>query len=101
MSKTSSVCTRVEPELKEQAEKVLSQLGIPMANAIDLYLHQIVLHKGIPFDVKLPQSKLPDYSTLSQTQFDIEIGKGFASMEIGKVSPSKLVREKMQRQYSL
>lgn len=45
MSKTSGVYTRVQPELKEQVEQVLSQLGIPMASAINLFLHQIVLHK--------------------------------------------------------
>jgi len=52
MSKSSSIYTRVEPELKEQVETVLSKLGIPMANAINLFLHQIVLRGGIPFDVR-------------------------------------------------
>ena len=57
MPKSSSVFSRVEPELKEQAEEVLSQLGIPMANAINIYLRQIVLRKGIPFDVRLPHNE--------------------------------------------
>lgn len=73
MSKTSSVYTRVEPELKEQAEQILTKLGIPMANAINLFLNQVVLQKGIPFDVKLPQSVPLDYSALTQEQFDAEI----------------------------
>ena len=99
MPKTASIYTRVEPEIKAQAEQVLSKLGIPMANAINLFLHQIALQKGIPFEVKLPQ-KLPlDYSRLSQESFDTEIEKGVASLEAGKVVPSKTVREKMQRQY--
>ena len=54
MSKTSSVFARVEPEIKEQAEQVLDQLGIPMSNAIGLFLNQVVLQRGIPFEVKLP-----------------------------------------------
>ena len=62
MPKSSSIYTRVEPELKEQAEKVLSKLGMPMANAINLFLHQVVLQEGIPFDVKLPQRKPLDPS---------------------------------------
>lgn len=36
MSKTSSVFARVEPDIKEQAEQVLNELGIPMSNAIGL-----------------------------------------------------------------
>ena len=99
MPKSSSVYTRVEPELKEQVEQVLSQLGIPMANAINLFLHQIVLQKGIPFDVKLPQRMPLDYFALSEEQFDVEIEKGFASLSAGKIVPANQVREKMQRQY--
>jgi len=101
MPKSSSIYTRVEPELKEQVEQVLSKLGIPVANAINLFLHQIVLQNGIPFEVKLPRNKLLDYSMLSQEQFNAEIEKGLASLSKGNVVPSKQVREKMQKQYKL
>jgi addiction module RelB/DinJ family antitoxin len=99
MPKSSSIYTRVEPELKEQAERILSQLGIPMANAVNLFLHQVVLRKGIPFDVSLPAHSSPDYSMLSAAQFDAEIGKGIASFEAGKVVSAAEVRRNMQRQY--
>ena len=100
MSKSSSVYTRVDPELKEQVEQVLSKLGIPMANAINLFLHQIVLRKGIPFDVTLPQRMPLDYSALSREQFDAEIEKGFTSMREGRTTSAREVRENMQRQYT-
>ena len=99
MSKTSSVYTRVEPELKEQVDQVLSKLGIPMANAINMFLHQIVLHKGIPFEVKIPKNQPLNYSALSPAQFDSEIETGFDSLGAGRIAPAKQVREKMQRQY--
>ena len=99
MPKTSSIYTRVEPEIKEQAEQILSKLGIPVANAVNLFLHQVVLRKGIPFDVSLPQNLPPDYSALSSEQFNSEIEKGTASLNEGRVVSSKQVREKMQRQY--
>lgn len=54
MARTSSVYARVEPEIKEQAESVLDQLGIPMSNAVSMFLRQIVLQQGIPFEMKLP-----------------------------------------------
>lgn len=37
MSKTTSIYARVEPEIKEQAESILNQLGIPMSNAINVF----------------------------------------------------------------
>ena len=55
MSKTSNVFARVEPELKSQAEAVLSQIGLPMSNAITLFLKQVVLRHGVPFPLTLPQ----------------------------------------------
>ena len=101
MPKSSSIYTRVEPEIKEQAEQILTKLGIPMANAINLFLHQVVMRKGIPFDVSLPQNPPLDYSALSTDQFNAEMDKGFASYEAGKVVPSGQVRESMRRQYKV
>ena len=98
MPKSSSVFTRVEPELKEQVEEVLSQLGIPMANAINLYLRQIVLRKGIPFDVRLPQSTPLNFYALSAEQFDAEIQKGFDDLDAGRVVSSTQVRAEIERQ---
>ena len=54
MAKTSNLYARIEPEVKEQAEGILSALGIPVSNAINMFYKQIILHRGIPFDVKLP-----------------------------------------------
>lgn len=43
MGKTATLNLRVNPVVKERAEKVLSQLGVPMSTAIDMYLNQISL----------------------------------------------------------
>ena len=43
MARTANVFARVEPEVKEQAEQVLDRLGIPMSNAVGMFLRQIVL----------------------------------------------------------
>ena len=43
MARTSNVFARVEPEVKEQAESILNQLGIPMSNAVGMFLKQVVL----------------------------------------------------------
>jgi len=101
MAKSTGIYTRVEPIIKEQAELVLSNLGIPMANAINLFLHQVVLRKGIPFDVKLPQNTPLNYSILSDEQFDAEIEKGIDSLNEGRVVSSAEVRERMKRQYNI
>ena len=54
MEKTMMLNVRVSPSVKQQAEDVLKQLGIPTATAIDMYLRQITLTGGIPFSLSLP-----------------------------------------------
>ena len=56
MEKTMTLNLRVNPTVKQQAEDVLKQLGIPMATAIDMYLRQITLTGGIPFTLSLPKA---------------------------------------------
>ena len=60
MSKSASVYARIEPEVKEQAEQILTTLGIPASNAITIFYKQIILHNGLPFDVTIPRSQLLD-----------------------------------------
>ena len=40
MGKTATLNIRVNPDVKENAESVLAQLGIPMATAIDMYFNK-------------------------------------------------------------
>ena len=54
MSKTTTFQARINPEIKTQAQKILNSLHISMSEAISIYLTQIALHKGIPFEIKIP-----------------------------------------------
>ena len=61
--KTATVRARVEPELKLSVEGVLTSLGLSISEAIELYMHQIELHQGIPFAVRIPHRKTKKTST--------------------------------------
>ena len=54
MQKTTTVRARVESKLKDDAEAVLQKLGLTTSQAIIIYLKQITLYKGIPFEVRIP-----------------------------------------------
>lgn len=101
MARTSSVFARIEPNLKEQAENVLDQLGIPMSEAISFFLRQVVLQQGLPFEMKLPKNMPLNYATLSDEQFTKEIEKGLAAAAAGKVSSAEQVAERMRRDYGV
>ncbi len=57
MAKTALIQTRIEPEIKAKAKKILDTLQISMSEAISLYLTQVTLHNGIPFKVEIPNKK--------------------------------------------
>ena len=56
-TKSANLYARIEPEVKEQAESILSTLGIPASNAINMFYKQIILNRGLPFEVKIPTAK--------------------------------------------
>lgn len=47
--KTEILRTRVDPEKRRQAEDVLKELGISTGEAINIFLNQVVIQRGLPF----------------------------------------------------
>ena len=100
MARTANIYTRVDPVVKERAEEILDQLGIPMSNAIGMFLRQIVMQNGIPFDMKLPRRPLV-FEEMTQKQFDEEIQKGFDDVESGNLYAAADVEAHMKSRFDL
>ena len=62
--KSASVNVRINENIKQHAESILEDLGLSRAVAIDLFYRQIILHNGLPFDLKLntPPLSTSDFS---------------------------------------
>ena len=101
MAKTTNLYVRVEPGLKEQAEAVLEQLGMPVSNAINIFLKQVVMQRGIPFDVKLPASKPVEMAALSEAEMNQELEKGYSDFIQGKTKPAAQVFSEIRKDYGL
>ncbi len=54
MNKSATIQARIDPNTKRSAQKILDKLNISMSEAISLFLTQVSLSKGIPFDIKIP-----------------------------------------------
>jgi len=55
--KTAIINARVKPELKQEVETILAQLGISTTQAITMFFEQIRLKRGIPFELKIPNAE--------------------------------------------
>mgnify|MGYP001087295225 CR=1 FL=1 len=65
--KNSVVHVRVNSELKDNVEKILTDLGLSLSFAINMYLKQIESKRGIPFDVVLEsEEKVKEIETLAK-----------------------------------
>ncbi|MEI7899494.1 MAG: type II toxin-antitoxin system RelB/DinJ family antitoxin [bacterium] len=55
--KTAVLHTRITPVLKNRAESILERIGLSSSDAIRIFFTQVVLHKGLPFDVSIPNKE--------------------------------------------
>ncbi len=86
MGKSVNLYARIEPDIKEQAEPILTALDIPASNAITIFYKQIILQNGLPFEVKLPEHPL-DISRMTAAQLDEGLEKVYADAKAGRNIP--------------
>ena len=98
-TRTANVYTRVDPDTKEQAEQILTELGIPMSNAIGMFLKQVVIQRGIPFEMKLPATPVA-VGALTKEQFDAELQRGMEDARAGRVVSADAVEAELFGRYN-
>jgi len=77
MAKTQTVYTRIEPELKTDVERILSRLGLTPSEAINVFFNQVVLNKGLPFEIKVPDMTVEEAKAVLMS----ELKKGEESVK--------------------
>ena len=101
MAKTSNLYVRIEPELKEQAENILAALGIPASSAINMFYKQIILQRGMPFDLRLPAENVPNINAMTEEEIDRELQKGIDDVRSGNVKSAKQAFADIRKDYNL
>ena len=100
-TKSANLYARIEPDVKEQAEGILAALGIPASNAINMFYKQIILQRGLPFEVKMPSARPVDVSALSEAQMNAELEKGYADIKLGRTREASAVFADIRKDYYL
>ncbi|MCM1364139.1 MAG: type II toxin-antitoxin system RelB/DinJ family antitoxin [Faecalibacterium sp.] len=76
-SKTANILARVEPEVKEEAEKIMNQLGIPASVVINMLYKQIIMTRSIPFSLSVPKQPV-SRDEMSDEVFNSIIQRGLS-----------------------
>lgn len=74
MAKTSSLNIRIDPETKSGAEKLFSQFGITVSDAVNIFLRQSLMVGGLPFEVRQPRFNTETEAAIREAR-DMRTGK--------------------------
>jgi len=86
MEKTT-LSVKIDKDLKQQAEYILSELGLNLPTAINIFLRAVVRHGGLPFGTDY-SLKPPALEQMNKLEIDAKLKEGFASMSKGKGQPA-------------
>ena len=100
-AKTANVTARIQPEIKEQAEAILSQLGISPSSAIQMLYSQIVLTRSLPLNLQLPVVKPPAIGSMTQSELNAELIKGEESIKAGKTYTADEVDAELAKEFGI
>ena len=66
-----------------------------------MFYKQIILNRGLPFEVKIPAKKLVNVAGLNEAEFDAELEKGYADMNAGRTKSAKQAFADIRKDYGL
>ena len=101
MANTTAVYARIDTNLKDNAEGILSQLGITPSSAIQMLYSQIVLLRGLPFQLRLPETKVFSAEGLDRAEFDYELKKGVDSIKAGRIHSTEDVDNMLAEEFGI
>lgn len=81
MAKTDTLHIRIEPSVKQRAEETLKDLGLSITEAINVFLNQVILNDGIPFEIKKPRYNKETIQAIEDTKNGKNLSKTFDSVD--------------------
>ena len=99
INKTELIHIRIEPDVKVQSENIFKRLGVNTSYAVSMFLNQVILRGGFPFEIELPKNNNEEY-TLSKLAKYNNCTSSAVKFSITSVA-SKLANLKDDRKYIL
>ena len=81
MPKTDTLHIRVEPSVKQKAEKTLNDLGLSITEAVIVFLNQVILNDGIPFEIRKPKLNKETMQAIEDTKKEKNLSKTFNNVD--------------------
>ncbi|MBO4507727.1 MAG: type II toxin-antitoxin system RelB/DinJ family antitoxin [Spirochaetaceae bacterium] len=99
MAKNDTIHVRVNEDVKINAEETLNMLGMTLSEAINLFLCQVSLTGGLPFDVRLPMPK--EVIVRNRADLAQKLEEAEADIQNGNVSSAEDTFGRIRGKYGL
>ena len=94
--KNATVSARVEYDVKNEAEEILEQLGIPVSVVINSLYRQIIFKHGIPFSLTVPQQP-KTLDMMSDEELNAKLEHSYQQSLRGEGRPFDEVFDELER----
>ncbi|MCL2481193.1 MAG: type II toxin-antitoxin system RelB/DinJ family antitoxin [Spirochaetaceae bacterium] len=68
MAKTANFNMRIDPQTKLGAEKLFSSFGITISDAVNIFLRQSLMVRGLPFEMKQPRYNIETEAAMQEAR---------------------------------
>lgn len=99
--KSANLYVRIEPDIKEKVKNILSTFGISSSNAINMFYKQIILQRGLPFEVKIPSNKPINVNELLEAEFNEKLEDGYNDIKFNRTKNAKKAFDDICKDYKL
>lgn len=59
---------RLDPQVKEEAERLFAELGMTLSGAMNIFLHQALIARGLPFAVRAERPNATTRAALAEAE---------------------------------
>ena len=70
LTQNKNFTIRLDAKVKEEAEKMFADLGMTLSGAMNIFLHQALIVRGLPFEVRLER---PNKTTLAAMEEGVRL----------------------------
>ncbi len=85
MEARTTTSIKLNPSVKKHAQTIFNDLGLTMSDAVNIFLKQVELHNGMPFEVKIPTKET--IKAMKEAQQGINVDD-FDTQEFKALQPS-------------
>lgn len=101
MANTTVVCARIDTKLKQNAEEVLSKLGITPTSAIQMFYSQIVCTNSLPLTLSLPNKYRKVYGITNEEELDEQLAEGLRSLKYDKKYTEEEIDAELAKEFGI